>query len=318
MRWVISQRGSDVLADFEALNTMTELQKRIVTGVLLIAFAVALLWMGGNGFWVIIATGGILMMGEWAGLVSAAGQARLGQYAICIPIAIMAPMAAGPGLLSFGFLLGAALFLTMVCKNFRMGWGVLWIGVPMMALIWLREGHDGLLLAGWALSLVWATDIGAYIAGRSIGGPKIAPSISPNKTWAGLFGGMAGALALGWGLHIWAGLPVALALSGPGLAICAQAGDFYESWMKRVAGVKDSGSILPGHGGALDRLDGALSSVPIAALLVYVLVPAPLGSAVQPAGDAQSVAMIPACMTGPDARLLPNDELREKCGMPVE
>jgi phosphatidate cytidylyltransferase len=274
MHWDISLGGSDALADFEALNTMTELQKRIITGVLLIAFAVTLLWMGGNGFWVIIATAGILMMGEWAGLVDAGDQARLGQYAICIPIAMMAPMAAGPGLLSFGFLLGAAFFLTAICKNPRMGWGVLWIGVPMMALIWLREGQNGLLLAGWALSLVWATDIGAYIAGRSIGGPKIAPSISPNKTWAGLFGGMAGALGLGWALHVWAELPVALALSGAALAIFAQAGDFYESWMKRVAGVKDSGSILPGHGGALDRLDGALSSVPVAALLVYFLVKA--------------------------------------------
>jgi phosphatidate cytidylyltransferase len=141
--------------------------------------------------------------------------------------------------------------------------------LPMLALTWLRDlASTGLLAAAWALSSVWATDIGAYFAGRAIGGPKIAPRISPNKTWAGLFGGMIAALALGLGLTKWAALPIALALFSPILAVFAQAGDFFESWLKRRAGVKDSGTLLPGHGGLLDRLDGAVSSLPIAALIV--------------------------------------------------
>jgi phosphatidate cytidylyltransferase len=250
---------------------VTELAQRTITGVILIIFALGLLWLGGNGFWVLVAAAGIIMMGEWAALVGASEKRRLAQYAICIPIALIAPMAAGPGLFAFGMFLGAALFLNVVTANMRLGLGILFIGVPMMALIWLRQGENGMLYAGWGLAVVWATDIGAYFAGRAIGGPKIAPSISPNKTWAGLFGGMAGALALGWALHIWAGLPQELALAGPVLAIFAQSGDFFESWMKRRAGVKDSGSILPGHGGALDRLDGALTSVPVAALCVFLL-----------------------------------------------
>ncbi len=253
---------------------MNELAQRSVTGIILIIFALGLLWLGGNGFWVLAAAAGIIMMGEWAALVGATDRRRLAQYAICVPIALMAPMAAGPGLLAFGMFLGAALFLTMAAANARLGLGAVFIGVPMLALIWLRQGENGMLYAGWGLALVWATDIGAYFAGRAIGGPKIAPAISPNKTWAGLFGGMIGALALGWALHIWAGLPRELALFGPVLAVLAQAGDFFESWMKRRAGVKDSGSILPGHGGALDRLDGAMTSLPFAALAVFLLVPA--------------------------------------------
>lgn len=249
---------------------MTELAQRTITGVVLIIFALGLLWLGGNGFWVLVAAAGIIMMGEWAALVGALEKRRLAQYAICIPIALMAPMAAGPGLFAFGMFLGAALFLHLATANMRLGLGAIFIGVPMLALIWLRQGENGMLYAGWGLAVVWATDIGAYFSGRAIGGPKIAPLISPNKTWAGLFGGMAGALALGWALHIWAGLPIELALAGPMLAICAQAGDFFESWMKRRAGVKDSGSILPGHGGALDRLDGALSSIPVAAAFVFL------------------------------------------------
>ncbi len=115
----------------------------------------------------------------------------------------------------------------------------------------------------FALSLllaVIATDIGAYFAGRSIGGPKIAPSISPSKTWAGLAGGMAGAalvLMLGRGN----GMAAEAIGGGAMLAIVAQAGDFFESWMKRRAGVKDSGKLIPGHGGLFDRVDGLLAVV---------------------------------------------------------
>ena len=135
-------------------------------------------------------------------------------------------------------------------------------------MIVLRRQPDGLLLALWAMALVWACDIGAYFAGRSIGGPKLAPTVSPNKTWAGLVGGVIAAGVLGWALLRWAGLPAQLALASPVLAILAQLGDLYESALKRRAGVKDSGSLLPGHGGLLDRIDGLLPVAILVAALV--------------------------------------------------
>jgi phosphatidate cytidylyltransferase len=115
---------------------------------------------------------------------------------------------------------------------------------------------------------VWACDIGAFFAGRAIGGPKLAPRLSPNKTWAGLGGGVLAASVLALLLHRFEGLPLRLTLATPLLAAFAQAGDLFESWLKRQAGVKDSGNILPGHGGILDRLDGLVPVAPVAALLV--------------------------------------------------
>lgn len=149
----------------------------------------------------------------------------------------------------------------------------------------------GLLLAPppfrWlAVAAVIGTDVGAYFAGRSIGGPKIAPAISPSKTWAGLFGGMAGAalvlilfsfvlsyalsgLSPGGPQLAWPGNGVLISLvAGASIAILSQSGDFFESWLKRRAGVKDSGRIIPGHGGLFDRVDGLL---PIACLLLVAV-----------------------------------------------
>ncbi|MEX0839493.1 MAG: phosphatidate cytidylyltransferase, partial [Parvibaculum sp.] len=115
-------------------------------------------------------------------------------------------------------------------------------------------------------------DIGAYFAGRFIGGPKLAPRISPKKTWAGLIGGMMGAAMVGMGTSLWIGLgsPVLLALIGVGMTVIEQAGDFFESALKRRAGVKDSGTLIPGHGGILDRVDG-LVAVAIGAALLALL-----------------------------------------------
>lgn len=154
----------------------------------------------------------------------------------------------------------------------RWGWlggGLLYIGLAVLAVLLVREalGFKGAL---WLLATVWATDIGAYFAGRSIGGPKIAPAISPSKTWAGLIGGMIVAGLVGWLMGRWIGSHSTLFLLGAPLAILAQAGDFFESWMKRRAGVKDSSALIPGHGGVLDRLDGLLPvAIAVAALLWF-------------------------------------------------
>ncbi len=150
--------------------------------------------------------------------------------------------------------------------------GALYIGVPYVALVWLRaDPANGLVTLFWLLGIVWATDTGALFAGRSIGGPKLAPVISPNKTWAGLAGGMLAAAVVGIGFALWLGSPVGLAaLISAGLAVVAQAGDLAESLVKRHFGVKDSGTIIPGHGGIFDRVDGLLAVAPVWALVVLV------------------------------------------------
>ena len=156
------------------------------------------------------------------------------------------------------------------------GWGVGWqLGgfayalLPALALLWIRERapHDLMLLL-WVFIVTWSTDIGAYFAGRAIGGPKLAPTISPNKTWAGLIGGMIAAALLGGYWANFTGLSPKLLWLAPLFAVGAQAGDLFESGLKRRAGVKDSGTILPGHGGVMDRLDGLVVVASLTALAV--------------------------------------------------
>lgn len=141
-----------------------------------------------------------------------------------------------------------------------MGWtiaGFVYALAPALALLWLRDrAPQGLELLYWVFIVTWTTDIGAYFAGRAIGGPKLARSISPNKTWAGLVGGMVSAGLAGWAWTQFMMLPTSLIWLAPLFAAAAQGGDLFESWLKRRAGAKDSGSLLPGHGGILDRLDG--------------------------------------------------------------
>jgi phosphatidate cytidylyltransferase len=151
------------------------------------------------------------------------------------------------------------------------GWGIAWYAggflyalLPALALLWIRERDlNGLSLLIWAFIVTWSTDIGAYFTGRALGKRKLAPSISPGKTVEGLIGGIAAATLLGGGWVLAMGLGTALLPLAPICALAAQAGDLFESAMKRRAGVKDSGAWLPGHGGVLDRLDGL---VPVAVL----------------------------------------------------
>lgn len=147
--------------------------------------------------------------------------------------------------------------------------GVPYAGFGGILLIWLRHRPEvGFIDAGFLILVIWGTDIGAYLAGRLIGGPKLAPRISPGKTWSGAIGGLLAGAAVG----------VGVALTTPGslyhafgagllVSLCAQFGDLMESAIKRKLGVKDSGRTIPGHGGLFDRLDGFLTAVPLAALL---------------------------------------------------
>lgn len=167
----------------------------------------------------------------------------------------------------YAFAVFVALASVMIFYEWRRlvaGWGFGWKAagfiyalLPALSLLWIRDrAPQGLELLLWIFIVTWTTDIGAYFAGRAIGGPKLAPRISPNKTIAGLVGGVISASLAGYAWVELTSLSAALFWLAPGFALAAQAGDLFESWIKRKAGVKDSGNWLPGHGGALDRLDG--------------------------------------------------------------
>ena len=148
------------------------------------------------------------------------------------------------------------------------------VALPCLAFLWLRlETEQGRELCFWLLAAVWATDIGAYAVGRTVGGPRLWPRVSPGKTWSGLAGGVAAAAVVGLATAwlIGADRAVALAVAGVLVALVSQSGDLAESAVKRRFGVKDAGKLIPGHGGLLDRVDGLITSIPAVAVAVWLL-----------------------------------------------
>jgi phosphatidate cytidylyltransferase len=256
---------------------------RAIVGLFLAVVAIADIWVGGPAFTLMIGAGVGLVLWEWCAM-----------HGIPMPwrIAGLASLAGACGLAHTGLplpalgLLGAAtvsfLLLSILTRATAKRWistGLVYAGLPAVALIWLRNQPDGLALVVWTMGLVWATDIFAYFAGRTIGGPKIWTAISPNKTWAGLAGGMAAAALFSALFAHFAGWPqpaLGMALIGATLAIVSQAGDFFESWLKRRAGVKDSGTLLRGHGGVMDRVDGLVPVCIVVALWASAQGPARL------------------------------------------
>ncbi len=173
-----------------------------------------------------------------------------------------------------GLVLLAALGMLHEGRRMRLGAapglaGAAWVVLAAAAFMWLRSdataGRGNVL---FVVVVVWASDIGAYLAGRLIGGRRLAPRISPGKTWSGAAGGLLAAILVGAGAGRLPGGAVAAAL-----AVVGQLGDLAESAAKRRAGVKDSGALIPGHGGLLDRLDGLLAAGPVAAVLALALGP---------------------------------------------
>jgi phosphatidate cytidylyltransferase len=241
--------------------------------------AIGAVWLGGIALWLFVSAGAMLMVAEWAGMMRAPrwktmlGLALLGLVMIGARFLLdQSYQIVGDSRQAFLAMLGVAggagILLAVLSLSPRLGAGLLYAGVPALSLLYLRDQPQGVALALWTVSIVSATDIGAYFAGRSIGGPKLAPRISPNKTWAGLIGGVVAAALTGALLASLFGLPLLLGALGGGLAVLAQLGDLFESWLKRRAGVKDSGTVLPGHGGVLDRLDGL---VPVATLVAMLI-----------------------------------------------
>lgn len=252
---------------------------RVLSALVLAPLALAAVWLGDWAFALLLAAAAVLMSIETARLLFPTdGQTGA---AICLAVtAVLAISLAASGLPDAALAAGAAgLAFSLAWRSWRMERlspvliAYPYVVLPLVALIWLRQDKDyGLTVVLWVLTMVWAIDICAYFAGRFIGGPKLAPRISPKKTWAGLIGGMAGAAALSLGFSIWLdeGSAIILAFVALGLTVLEQAGDFAESAMKRRAGVKDSGTLIPGHGGILDRVDGLIVVVLGAALLGLV------------------------------------------------
>jgi phosphatidate cytidylyltransferase len=188
---------------------------------------------------------------------------------LMITLALAAAAAGGYVFAVFVALAATAIYYewTRLVRGWGLSWnvaGFIYALLPALALLWIRDrADDRLALLLWVFIVTWATDIGAYLVGRALGRRKLAPSISPGKTVEGLLGGAAIAATLGAAWAAFTGLKPSLFVLAPLFAFAAQAGDLFESWMKRRAGVKDSGNWLPGHGGVLDRLDGL---VPVAIL----------------------------------------------------
>jgi phosphatidate cytidylyltransferase len=246
-----------------------ELRRRSLVGTALAAGAVAALWLGGAVFWAVVTVVALIALFEWGGLVRA-HRARIGiaMIVLIVGMGYALPFQWGTERATLALLLISAMVLAIFPRFAGISLGLGYVGTAAIALLYLREQPNGLNLALWVLVVVCATDIGGYVAGRSIGGPKLAPAISPSKTWAGLAGGLAAAAILGALVASAGQLPTAALWLGAPLAVVAQLGDLFESGLKRRAGLKDSGRILPGHGGVLDRIDGLLPVAIIVAALV--------------------------------------------------
>lgn len=260
-----------------------ELMTRTVAGAVLAATALAAVGWGGLLFAALVALVAALGRWEWGGLVGEPRARRL-RHALALPavVVVTAVVDARYGLAALGLLLLAALAgSARGALHGHSGWratlaGTLYVGLPAVALVGLRGTPHGLALVLFVFAVVWATDVAAFLAGRAVGGPRLWPAVSPSKTWAGLAGGVAAAAAAGAGVALWQGWSVrGAAAVGAALALVAQAGDLFESHLKRRAGVKDLGRLIPGHGGVLDRVDGLVpvATVVGAAVLVAGLAP---------------------------------------------
>jgi phosphatidate cytidylyltransferase len=245
-----------------------DLLPRIASSVVLIAIAVAAAWAGGIVATLTVAAVAAIVHIEWGGITEGAPQPAL-PFTVAVALAVLL---AGFGLVIAGALVAVLAALAALATG-PTPWraaGVLYAAAPGLALLLLRASPNlGLAAIVLLVTVVAATDIGAFAAGRAIGGPKLWPAVSPKKTWAGALGGLASgtvggvAAAAVFGL----GLGIALLVVAAILSISSQCGDLFESHVKRRFGVKDSGRIVPGHGGLMDRVDG-LSCASLVALAV--------------------------------------------------
>lgn len=271
-------QGSDVqMADPQ--KAKSSLLPRVISALVLAPLVIGLIWYGGWPFSVLIAGAALILASEWRGLVFGDQGGRVEQALMSIA-ALSGIGAVQFGMELIGITLAAGfmgLALTYVAWKkislTRIAFGFPYIVLPAMVLVWLRADAEwGAAAIVWLFVTIWATDSFAYFAGKTFGGPKLAPVLSPNKTWAGLIGGSVGAALFGaaCAFYLDSAPVILLATLSAVLAVISQAGDITQSSLKRQAGVKDSGNIIPGHGGLLDRVDGLLFAA-VAAAVVALL-----------------------------------------------
>lgn len=243
---------------------------------MLAPLALAALWVGDGVFAAVVVLAAAAMGWEWARLTGCGGPATV---ALVVTNALAcAAEGAGASIAALAIVASGAVLAFLGGRAATAAWAALGsavIALPTLALIWLG-GEMGRLFLLWLFLTVWATDTGAFLAGRTLGGPRLAPALSPNKTWAGLAGGLAAAALVGAAFLPFGVAAPALVPASLALAIAAQLGDLAESAAKRRFGVKDSGRLIPGHGGLLDRLDGMLGASALAWLAVFLAGAGPL------------------------------------------
>ena len=247
----------------------SDLRLRVASALALLPVVLLSEWAGGWPWAVLVAFAAAGMAWEWSALFG--GSVFRATGLLVLVAVVTATLAANAGLAGIALVgLGGGFLLAWMRGGLGVASGALCIGIACMALVWLRSdivaGQANLL---FLLFAVWASDIGAYAVGRILGGPKLAPAISPGKTWSGAIGGLSIAAVVGEivGQLMHPSVPGAAAGVAALLAVAAQVGDLVESALKRHAGVKDSSRMIPGHGGLLDRLDGVLAATPAAAAL---------------------------------------------------
>ncbi len=245
-----------------------DLGLRAASGVVLVLLAVATTWAGGAAFILAWLAAAIGVNWEWQRLVG--GRAPIPRVAVgaiaLVAIAILPPAWASVTLI------GAAGLLALVAGEGHRAWaaaGVIYAGLLAMAVLALRFSTPlGVRSIVWLFATVWSTDVFAYLGGRLIGGPKLWPRVSPSKTWSGtltgvIVGTLAGTIAATYDLATPTSSAAVITLTF-GAAVLSQAGDAFESGVKRRFGVKDSSRLIPGHGGLMDRLDGFIAAASFA------------------------------------------------------
>ena len=263
-----------------ALSSSGNLLRRVASALVLGPITLVAIYLGWPYFGIMMTVIAAVLAWEWTRICHRGELTHAGYLTITAVTAAMVAVALQEYVIAGWVILVGAMATAYLSRRSGeqegipvwSGLGVLYAGAPCGAIVWLRDlPGQGMEIVFWLCFVVWATDTAAYAAGRLIGGPKLAPSISPNKTWAGLLGGMAGAALIGvaGSLLIESTNMLYIALMSAFLAVVAQGGDLFESRLKRRFGVKDSSHLIAGHGGFLDRLDGLLAAALLVAALVW-------------------------------------------------
>lgn len=267
--------GADAPSGNSQPRQMSNLQLRVISAVVLGVLVLGLTWLGGLPFRILAAVISYAIFHEWIRMHRAGAAARLGFLPEVLMLACIGVLVAGAAAwIMLALTAGAVCILSIVGRLRQAGQseaaGLAYAACSGISLALLRDGDAaGLLALLFLFAVVWATDIFAYFVGRALGGPKLAPSISPGKTWSGAVGGAVGGVVAGTLVDLFAGGDASpgLAFIALLLSVVSQAGDLFESWIKRRNGVKDSGNLIPGHGGVMDRVDGLVA----AAFALYLI-----------------------------------------------